>query len=87
MQPTSPADPFDRATEIEIRERDSAVAAARDQCARDDAARLLRAGPGLCQNCQALILFGLYCDMDCRDDYELRAKARARNGSPPTLKA
>lgn len=70
-------DDFDRASELETRERAAAVEAARARAAAE--ARTTPAGS--CANCGELLEGDKrFCDQDCRDQYERRARARARNG-------
>ena len=62
-------DQFDRAEELEQMDRDHCLAAARNK-------------PGLvacggCHNCGERVAPGrLFCDVDCRDDYEKRVRQR-----------
>ncbi len=67
----------DQATLIEERERAAALAA---HAAR--AAAAVRLPGGVCANCQEpLAPTEHFCDASCRNDFERRAAARARNGT------
>lgn len=62
-------DEFDRASELEQRERDACVAAARNRRG------LLPCG--FCYNCEEPLPAGrLFCDTECRDDYEKRVRKK-----------
>lgn len=64
---------FDQAQQREQEDRMRAIAAAAG-------GRRLVAG-GACHNCLEPVSPGsVFCDADCRDDYELRRKAAERNG-------
>ncbi len=34
---------------------------------------------GTCLNCEAVVAVGLFCDADCRDDFERRCKSEKLN--------
>jgi hypothetical protein len=62
-------DEFDRATALEEAERDACVAAARNQPAMP--------AVGHCYNCNEPLPTGrLFCDTDCRDDFQKRTRKR-----------
>jgi len=63
-------DIIDKGCEREQQDRDLAIAAARSSIAQ----RILPMG--CCYNCEAVIDAGLFCDGDCRDDYERRVRRR-----------
>lgn len=64
-------DIFDQATEHEIRDREMAI-----KLQLDSAAPAMRR-TGHCHNCdESLRSGGLFCDADCLNDYELRARAK-----------
>lgn len=66
------ADQFDRASEREQMDRDLAIQSA---LRAGNANRLL--ATGTCHNCaDPLPAGGLFCDADCRDDHQARARAR-----------
>lgn len=67
-------DDFDRAQEREQRDRDLAIQA------QQDAAKHGALTPCcVCHNCDAVIgNGGLFCDCDCRDDYEYRLKIKQK---------
>lgn len=69
-------DIFDQAPQREERDRDIAIAAARKS--------ITPLPPcGQCYNCLASLGNGhTFCDGACRDDYDIRKKAEARNGRP-----
>lgn len=64
-------DIFDQATEHEIRDRELAI-----KLQLESAAPAMRR-TGHCHNCDESLGSGeLFCDADCRNDYELRARAK-----------
>lgn len=66
-------DIYDQASEQEQQDRDLAIAAQRKRT------NLLPTGS--CYFCDSLLRDGvLFCDADCRTDYERTEKARIRNG-------
>lgn len=87
-----PSDPLDRATELEMMERDALVAAALARYAASTAERARHAAAGVCLNCTALLTDGQrdvqrgtprYCDPGCQDDHRKRTQAHVRNGTLP----
>lgn len=67
------SDPLDYASEITQRETEARIAAVRDSQEQN-----LR-NKGACYNCDEPIE-ELFCDEDCRDDYEWREERRRANG-------
>ena len=66
-------DMFDFASEAEQRERERALSAA------SRSAPVLPA-VGSCYNCDSILPDGVrFCDSDCRNDYQRRKQAEARN--------
>lgn len=65
-------DVYDQATEIEERDRELAIKAARER------AKQTEKFTGHCLSCNEQITVGKFCDVDCRDDYELLKNARIR---------
>lgn len=66
-------DDADRASELEQRQRDAALAGAR-------ARRAALPPTGACYNCSAPLAGGrVFCDGECRDDYEARRRAMERS--------
>lgn len=60
-------DDFDRASALEEAEREACVARARNKPGM--------VACGYCYNCNEPLAQGrLFCDVDCRDDYELRTR-------------
>ena len=65
-------DVFDRATELEEKQRDVALKMRKPT--------LIPAGS--CHYCDSVLRAGLlFCDTDCRDDWQHEQDARSRNGS------
>lgn len=69
------SDPLDWASEIETREREAAVAA---QIERGKLGGIQEKGS--CHNCEESLGEGLFCDKDCREDFEYRENRRRVNG-------
>jgi putative NADPH-quinone reductase len=66
------ADIFDQATEREEQERERAIAAARKPVS-------VLPFTGCCHNCGAHVAPSMrFCNAECCEDFERRAKARAR---------
>lgn len=53
----------------------------RDIALREQAAKPSMPFKGECYNCEAPIDIGCFCDVDCRDDYELREKREGNHAS------
>ncbi|MEK0235030.1 hypothetical protein GO283_04559 [Ralstonia solanacearum] len=69
------ADTIDMAADQAEQQLAGQIAAVR-QAARD-----ARSVDGVCRNCGELVSHGgVFCDADCRDDYERVARARRING-------
>jgi hypothetical protein len=67
------ADDFDRAQEREAKYREDALKA------QAESAKHSKLMPcHVCHNCDAIIGDGLFCDRDCRDDYDHRLKIKQR---------
>lgn len=65
-------DEIDQGCQREQEDRARALAA--------QAARPRMQPVGFCYNCGAELEQGLFCDKDCRDDYEARIKLQGING-------
>ncbi len=63
---------LDQAQQVEEQRRADAL--------RDHALKPKMAFNGECYNCTAELEQGLFCDKDCRDDYEARIKLQGING-------
>lgn len=70
------ADILDQASDLEQRERDTAIATARQQAARQE----LPPSCGQCFNCESSVPPGVrYCDSECRDTHEHRKRRELAN--------
>lgn len=67
------ADEIDMGCEHEAKYRAAALEAQHEKAEKD---KLLECGT--CYNCGAKIAHGLFCDRDCRDDYDHRLKIKQR---------
>lgn len=81
------SDDYDRATDLEMAERESVIAAAlrasERQQAKARADLRARGGVSECLNCGTVTPSGArYCDRDCRDDFERRRRAHVIGGNP-----
>lgn len=62
------SDPSDHASELEQRERDILLAQHKER------AKHALQPTGYCYNCEEPVEKGLFCNSDCRDDFEFRQK-------------
>ena len=69
------ADEIDIGCENEQRDRDLAIAIARQK-----AQKAMLPPIGICYNCHTPLDDGRYCDGDCRDDHTYRMNAARRAG-------